>query len=172
MKLFRILTILLLSVMMLSGCDFFRSLLGKPTSEDIALLRAEKEREIAQERDSLAKIQAAQVDSAAVQPQAPQKPEVQAPQKPGTITVTHSNPHRYYVVVGAFQDQNNAAKYSERLKKDNMEVTNFKFKNGYNVVAVGGFETIAEANSLMNKVAERDDCPDPWVYDANTARHE
>ena len=43
MKPIRIVTILLAASLLFSGCDFFRSILGKPTSKEIEAARIEQE---------------------------------------------------------------------------------------------------------------------------------
>ena len=56
MKHFRIIAVLALSVSLLTGCDFFRSILGKPTSSDIERIRLEQAERQKAVKDSLAAV--------------------------------------------------------------------------------------------------------------------
>ena len=51
MKPIKIVTILLTASLLFSGCDFFRSILGKPTSKEIEAARIAQEAAAAAKRD-------------------------------------------------------------------------------------------------------------------------
>ena len=41
MKVFRLVSALVVALMLVTGCDFFRSIMGKPTSKDLERMRQE-----------------------------------------------------------------------------------------------------------------------------------
>lgn len=192
MRVFRVVALLIMSIFLFTGCDSIRSFLGKPTSADIEILRNEKAKELAASRDSALSSVSVDTSSVAEQPSALQptatkpvttSPKQQTQTQTQTTTsktatsvpskeVTHSVTNRYYVIMGAFDEMVNADKYAAQLESKGLKVTKFKFKNGFNVIALGGFNTLIEAQKEMNRQMEEDDCPeDIWVYDSNTKKH-
>lgn len=156
MRTFKILSILLACSMLLSGCDFFRSMLGKPTSEEINQIRMEKEAAAAAWRDSLARVKAAG-DSLA-----------QAVQTTNTPLDA-----KYYVMMGCFKIHDNAVNFKSFLERKGYTVYVFDFKNGYEAIAIYGSDDYADAYRVMDKTMETGFCPyDIWIYDASTNLHE
>lgn len=150
MKHFRIIAVLALSVSLLTGCDFFRSILGKPTSSDIERIRLEQAERQKAVKDSLAAVRAA-ADSAA-------------------RAASYVRLNRYYVILGAFYNQSNADRFTRTLKSLNYEVQVFDFRNGFHAVGVEGTDDLRVAyekayNLLGNDLLEGDF---PWVYDTQT----
>ena len=93
MKILKIVPAILIVLTLATGCDLFRSILGKPTSKDIAALRAQqlqKELIIKARKDSLLKVAAADREKAI------EKVDESA-LKDG-----------YYVIMGSFKVKSNA----------------------------------------------------------------
>ena len=149
----------LCAVVVLQGCDWVKGRLGMPTSEDIERMRIEiqqQERErMAQEaaREQMVKDSLAMVEAAA----AVQKPEVDG----------------FYVVLGSFKVHKNADALEAQVKKYGYSAEKILMKNGYMMVAVGGFSSFSQAHKEMEKIGELDCCPyDLWVYAASQGLHE
>ena len=148
----------LCAVVVLQGCDWIKGQLGMPTSEDIERMKLEiqqQERErMAQEaaqaqrvKDSLAMVEAAAV----------RKPAVDG----------------YYVVLGSFKVHKNADALEALVKKHGFSAEKILMKNGYMMVAIGGFSNFSQAHKELEKVGELDFCPyDMWVYAASQGLHE
>ncbi len=159
-KLVKFLPALLVAVLLLTGCDFFRALVGKPTSEDIermkqeAAAKARKQREL----DSLNKARALELERARIEAE--------------NAYLLDESAGRYHVIIGSFKVENNAARFLERLEKDGYTPRKFKFNNGFDLVSVGVYDNYREALKAMNDVLEYDRCPeDVWVYDINQNLH-
>ncbi len=157
MKTLKLISIAAVSVMLFTGCDFFRSIIGKPTSKEIermkieAQLQAKKQKEI----DSLNKIN-----------------EQIALEEASKATINEEN-GRFYVVLGSFKVVENANKMFTLLEKNGYKPITIKFKNGYEVVSVAGFNNYGQAKQELAKLLEYEYCPeDIWIYDIRQNLHE
>lgn len=140
-----IVPILVLVCLTLGGCDFVRSSLGKPTSSDIEALRARKAAAEKAEADSIAAVKAEQERVAA---------ELAAAEAAAA--------ERWFAVVGAFRDAENADSLAAKLEANGVKVTRFDFKNGLKVVAVAGEESMRNPDLARYS---------PWLYDKQTEKH-
>ncbi|NLX41614.1 MAG: SPOR domain-containing protein [Bacteroidales bacterium] len=153
MKPIRIVTILLAASLLFSGCDFFRSILGKPTSKEIEAARIEQEAAEAARRDSIARAE----EQARLAAEAAARP-------------VYSN---YYVIMGCYKIPANAQRLKAKLEAKGYDVAELRFKNGYDVVAIQGSETFREAYRHWYTMLERGDEPyDMWIYQTSMALHE
>ena len=131
----KILILAAVVAMLATGCDFFRKIAGRPTSEDIAAkverIRAEARALEAARLDSLRKAEKHRADSIAVMDSIRKEGQRSLPpERLGGLTVANL-PARYYLVVGAFVDMGNEpATFSNRA-------TLPKSSFPRNVVAVG-----------------------------------
>ena len=66
MRIVKLIMTLMAAAVLLTGCDFFRSLVGKPTSEDIERMRleAQEQARMKREQDSLNKLKALELEQA------------------------------------------------------------------------------------------------------------
>lgn len=154
--------ILLLTVLMifsLSGCDWIRKQLGKPTSEELAAMQAEMQRAKEQRMaDSLKQVAA--MDSIRLAEQA---------QLPYISELTH----KYYVILGSFKKDFNAENMVANLKKAGYSPVRIALKNGFDMVAAVGCDTYSEASDEILKIEDNDLCPyDVWVYSVEQNLHE
>jgi len=153
MKPIRIVTILLAASLLFSGCDFFRSILGKPTSKEIEAARIEQEAAEAARRDSIARAE----EQARLAAEAAARP-------------VYSN---YYLIMVCYQIPANAQRLKAKLEAKGYDVAELRFKNGYDVVAIQGSETFREAYRHWYTMLERGDEPyDMWIYQTSMALHE
>ena len=148
--------LLLLSV---SSCDFFRSLAGRPGSEQIRQKRELIERAEAC-RDSLER---ALLDSVA------RSERYAADSLYAVDTLTRSGKlrmasairsipgknlrHRYNIVVGAFSQPANAERLAGRFKAAGFEAEIFRYYGGMNAVFVAPCDRITEAMEAYRAVA-------------------
>jgi cell division septation protein DedD len=118
------------------------------------------------------KPQAVQQQSTQQKPQAvtQSKQQVQ-PQKSAPI-VNNSADYKFYVIAGSFKEDANAQKMVNYLKKGNFKPIVLNFKNGFKVVASGGFNNANDAYNERRKLLEYDFSPeDVWIYDINQKLH-
>ena len=109
-----------------------------------------------------------------VQPksQAPQQKTQVAPQQKSAPIVNNSAEYKFYVIAGSFKEDANAQKMVNYLKKGNFKPIVLNFKNGFKVVASGGFNNANDAYNERRKLLEYDFSPeDVWIYDINQKLH-
>lgn len=156
MKIVRLFSLFLIAATMLTSCDFFRSLAGKPTSKDIERMRieaqAKKQRQLDSinkaKADSLARIAAMEAEKKALK-------------------------DRFYVVLGSFKVQGNAERMYQFLEKNNYTPRTIRFKNGFELVSAASTNNLQEALKIMDELLAFEYCPDDvWVYDVKQGLHE
>lgn len=154
----RLFFLCLILVCFLSGCDRIRGILGMATSGDIEKARKELiEKAAAQRlRDSLEALKIA--DSVARHTQV--RPADEGLEK------------RYYIIVGSFKREKNSAGMLAFLKKQGYEPVKIPLKNGYDMVALCGYDTYYAARTEVDKIEQQEVCPyDVWIYDTEQKLH-
>ena len=192
-KLIQTVLILIPVALAATGCDFFRELAGRPTSDQIAAMaEAIRLEESARIADSLRKALAEpQEDSAATTP-APATPAAQAASTPtasspvtATTTPAAAAPatapsapataapapagdlKRFYVVMASFGNSANANKYASILEAKGYPATILK-RGSYQVVAVCGTDDEAAIKQSFDEIRRQDFCPQGvWIIDRN-----
>ncbi|MCR5710244.1 MAG: hypothetical protein K6G79_07160 [Bacteroidales bacterium] len=145
-----------------TGCDLIRASLGKPTSKDLALLRARRDAIEKAERDSIAAEKAAREAEAARL----------AAEKAAADSLLNSKPKRYYAVAGAFKEDSGAQVYVEKLRDNGFKVRIFDFKSGLKVVCVDGSDDLSVVREDMARLKKLKLAPtDPWIYNTNQKLH-
>ncbi len=151
---------------LVTGCDFFRSLAGRPTSEQLALKRdslaevarvkAEEEARLAAlEQQRLAAIAAAEQfsrDSLAAEEEIrTSKIMVLTPEKlKGTYNTQLER--KYYVVAGSFRERPNAEK---KL---------ISFRNGFHAIGAAPTDSVTVVLSSLKQLKAAKVCPnDAWI---------
>ena len=140
----KVLISLALCSVMLSGCDFFRGLVGRPLSSEIEAKREKIElalREKEQRRlDSLARISKIEADSLAAVSRLGELSAVilEARSLGGLVDETQPG---YCIVVGSFKNSSNAEKLAEKLGVDSHYISdiecgtrNITFKTLYKIM--------------------------------------
>ena len=183
MKPTRLFALILAALVLFSGCDRIRSMMGKPTSSDLERLRVEKEAQEKALRDSIARAEEAlTVDSVAVStPEKPiaanpaAKPATKAPAPAGSssaIPGPTGNLLRYSVIVGSYVKEYNVRAMTRRMEKRGETVTVIPFKSGFTGVAVFTTDDFAEARAKRKQVLASGAVPsDTWIYDTAWGRH-
>ena len=143
-----------------TGCDFIRASLGKPTSEDLAKIRNERNAREQFLRDSIAAVRAAEESQ-----QATPAPEASAPAESQPLK-------RYYAVAGAFKNPEGAQEYVDKLQARNLSVHVFDFKSGLKVVCLEGHDNLQDARQDLAQLKELHlSGSDPWIYNTNQKLH-
>lgn len=151
------LSVILLSVtVMVTGCDFFRVLAGRPTSKEIEAKRVEiLSSAVRQSQDSV------RIDRSPVKPGVTE--ETASVRPAGT---TSGEKKRFYVIMGAFSSRENAERYAERIKTFGYEPEFFGFTEGRTAVGIGGTDDAEQAKAFMRELKGQDFCPDGvWILD-------
>ncbi len=180
-KLIQTVLILIPVALAATGCDFFRKLAGRPTSDQIAAMaEAIRLEESARIADSLRKALAEPLeDSAAIAP-APATPAAQAASTPtasSPVTATTApaaaapapagDLKRFYVVMASFGNSANANKYASILEAKGYPATILK-RGSYQVVAVCGTDDEAAIKQSFDEIRRQDFCPQGvWIIDRN-----
>lgn len=168
------LLLLVMTLLLTTGCDFFRKLAGRPTSVELEarkleILRIEEaehqarldsiKREHQMMLDSIARL-----DSLAVLDSIRQVGgSVLNPSSLGGLFSTKLE-SRYYVVVGSFRSRDNAEKMYRRVAAKDYNPALISFRNGLIAVGVCPANTIKEAHSALMNVKKEKFCPEgAWI---------
>ncbi len=156
-RLLRLSVILLSVTVMVTGCDFFRVLAGRPTSKEIEAKRVEiLSSAVRQSQDSV------RIDRSPVKPGVTE--EAAEPVRPARTTSGEKK--RFYVIMGAFSSRENAERYAERIKTFGYEPEFFGFTEGRTAVGIGGTDDAEQAKAFMKELKGQDFCPDGvWILD-------
>jgi len=163
--------LLLVSVSMATGCDFLRTIAGRPTSSQIEQRALqihelqEKAEAEAVRADSIAaeaaKVAADVVDSSVL---ASVPPIIFTKLSDGKIRVDGSLPSRYIVIVGAFSVKENAEKLAEQFLTKGYSATTLTYKNGFTAVGVASTDSRVQLYGQLVKLKDEPLCPkDAWV---------
>ena len=169
----RFISALALAALLVTGCDFFRALGGRPTSADLEAKReavaARLEAEHAARLDSAAAIEKQLKDSLAAIEQHlidSLSNTKGAMMKPGNLGgLAESRPStRYCIIVGAFRSPENAARKVERCVEAGYPASVYTFKNGLNAVAVCPSDSLGETVRNLRALRGSTVCPsDGWI---------
>lgn len=142
-----------------TGCDLIRASLGKPTSADLAVLRAAREAREQAVRDSIV---------AAEEEKARLLIEEAAAKAAAEAAVVK----RYYAVAGAFRGTDGAQIFIEKLEENGLKVKTFDFKSGLKVVCLEGSDDMDDIRRDMATLKRLHLAPtDPWIYDTKQKLH-
>ena len=155
------------AILTATGCDAFRSLAGRPTSEDIEAKREQivaleafrqaRQDSIRLEQELIAKYNAAQ----------------EAVLSSGLVVITPESirslsgvnlDFKYALMLGSFKMEENAEKLSSRIREKGYDAALVKYNNGS--VAVGAAPTSdpVEFFAALNSLREDEICPeDAWI---------
>ena len=158
---------LAMSTTMLSSCDFFRQLAGRPTSADIEAKRVVIEKaEIAHQArlDSLRMVQKQVSDSLAILDSLKASHNnIISSAKMGGLSAAQLS-HRFCIIVGSFADRNNARKMAERVSASGYEPQVIAYNNGFTAVGVCPSNTLREVFESLKTVRSSGFCPpDAWI---------
>lgn len=156
-------------MVMFTGCDAFRRLAGRPTSEEIesrrAAIEAVRNAEHQARLDSMRQVEKKMADSLAV---------MDSLKKMKEITVLNSSTmgildtsvltHKYYIIIGSFMDKGNAGYLRKKAESSGYESVLINFRNGYTAVGVSPQDNIVSAYEALKKVSDEPFSPDGvWI---------
>lgn len=159
MKAFKLIVTLMAAAVLFTGCDFFRSIVGKPTSKDIERMKQEtlEQARRQREQDSINRVRALELEQAKAE---------------AAKNLLDESAGRYHVILGCFKVEGNAEKMNALLEKNGYSPKVIRFNNGFEVVSVAAFDNYREALKDMESIMEYPFCPeDVWIYDVNQNMH-
>ena len=159
--------VVLLGMSVLRGCDAFRRLAGRPTSDEIAAKREMILREEAAHQarmDSLSRIEKAKADSLALLDKMKDAGEMFLSVSSLRRANAQKLDKRYYIVVGAFSNVDNASWLASKITAAGYEVEKIPYGNGFTAVGVAGTDALAHLWDSLQKVRTEPFCPkDVWI---------
>lgn len=151
-----------------TGCDFFRKIAGRPTAQDIeskriAIMRAEEAAHQAR-LDSIKKEHQKIVDSLAMMDSIRQRGgSILNPSSLGGLFATKLEA-RYYVIIGSFRTRSNAESLLNQASVKGYSPALISFKNGLVAVGVCPVNNLKEAFHSLKQVRQEKFCPsDVWI---------
>ena len=159
---------LMVTLTLTTGCDFFRKLAGRPTSEDIeekrvAIMRAEEAAHQAR-MDSIRMEHQKVVDSLAMMDSIRQQAgTILNPSSLGGLSATELEA-RYYIIVGSFRSRANAESLLNAASSGEYSPSLISFRNGLIAVGVSPTNNLKDAYASLMKVRNEKFCPsDVWI---------
>jgi hypothetical protein len=150
-----------LTLLVVSGCDFFRILARRPTSSEIEEIRAEIRRvekarqdslelvRLERERDSLALVDSIAAMDSIVKNAGP----LLTPEKfHGLLSADFST--RYCIIVGSFKTKSNAVGFLKKVRQRGYEAGMFTFKSGWYAIGVCPSDHIRQVQRSLKTISE------------------
>ena len=163
----------LAAVLLVTGCDFVRTVAGRPTSAQLDEIR--KERMAAEEArhqarlDSMARAEKAMAETLAAREAqlldslTQAKGTVLNPSKLGGLYTTKQE-SKYYIVVGAFRTRSYAERKLTQCNQAGYTATIISFRNGLLAVAICPSDNLEETLKTLKKLRGTEVCPqDGWI---------
>ncbi|MBR3406120.1 MAG: SPOR domain-containing protein [Bacteroidales bacterium] len=163
----------LAAVLLVTGCDFVRTVAGRPTSAQLDEIR--KERMAAEEArhqarlDSMARAEKAMAETLAAREAqlldslTQAKGTVLNPSKLGGLYTTKLE-SKYYIVVGAFRTRSYAERKLTQCNQAGYTATIISFRNGLLAVAICPSDNLEETLKTLKKLRGTEVCPqDGWI---------
>ena len=162
--------ILVISVLCLTGCDFMRTLAGRPTSADVEMKRIEilraEEAALQARLDSLRKVEEKMIrDSLNALDSIRQiGGSILNPASLGGLFATKLEA-RYYIILGSFRARANAESLFKVAKEAGYKPALISFgKGGLIAVGVSPVNRLPDAYAALNEVRKEKFCPkDVWI---------
>lgn len=163
----------LAAVLLVTGCDFVRTVAGRPTSAQLDEIR--NERMAAEEArhqarlDSMARAEKAMAETLAAREAqlldslTQAKGTVLNPSKLGGLYTTKLE-SKYYIVVGAFRTRSYAERKLTQCNQAGYTATIISFRNGLLAVAICPSDNLEETLKTLKKLRGTEVCPqDGWI---------
>ena len=163
-----VISVLLASALLFSGCDMFRRMAGRPTAAELDRMRAEmmaeKEAEHQARIDSLRRVEKMLADSLSVLDSLRQmNGTILNPSDMGGLFTTRLEA-RYYIVVGSFLDRSNAEVFLGKVSASGYVPTLINFRNGFNAVGIMPSDNLRDVLNSLRQVKAETFCPDDvWI---------
>lgn len=170
----RFVILLACAAVFLSGCDFLRTLAGRPTSQDLEVKRAaiEQAREEARLQavlDSLEQVRQRMADSLAalevhlLDSLSQTKGTILNPTRLGGLYTTKLEA-KYYIIVGAFRTRAYAERKLGKCTEAGYTATIISFRNGLLAVGICPSDSLNDTWNKLRELRGNDICPkDAWI---------
>lgn len=156
-----------------SGCDFLRTVAGRPTSEHIEAKRQVvelQEQRIKAAADSAANAEriareAAEHEVAAAAALDRLNRESRIVPVSRIYNIDKSSlSSRYYVMIGSFSSVENASALAEQIRAAGFEAVLLPYRNGRNAVALDPTDDVVRIEASLRKALDCSFCPaDAWI---------
>lgn len=150
------------------SCDFFRSLAGRPTSDEIAAKRelivlAEKMKKNAE--DSLRKAEQKRISDSLYVAEALAGEDGKGVLRTGAKSIREGQLESAYIVmIGTFSESRNAGRLAEKAEEAGFEPLLLECRNGFTAVGINPGNSLTDAYFTLCKAREHDFCPkDAWI---------
>ena len=162
------------ATLLVSSCDFFRFLAGRPTSEEIETRRIEMERiqeeiRLQAELDSLEEVRQRMADSLAalethlLDSLSQIKGTILNPSKLGGLYTTKLETH-YSIIVGAFRTRSYAERKLKQCTDAGYTATIVSFRNGLLAISVCPSDSLSVTVDKLRELRGNGICPkDGWI---------
>ena len=162
-------------VFLAGGCDFLRSVAGRPTSDvieakaaEIARIEAEEQARIAAEKAAAEAAAKHSADSVAAVAYLAEAKATFIGASAIHALDTASVGTEYAIVVGSFSQPGNAAKFAEKLRTMGYEAAVMKFTNSHEMVGVCPTDDIVVLAEAYPRVRAEKFCPaEAWILVKN-----
>lgn len=159
----------IIASLLLQGCDFFRKIAGRPTSDEIAAKRARIELEEARHQarlDSLKLLQQQASDSLALLDSIRRSGVMILPSDKLLGQSAAELGCRYLVMVGAFSDAANAGKQAAKAEAEGYKPLIVKYRNGFTAVGLCPSQSLSDAFTAYKTILQKAFCPkDAWILE-------
>ena len=161
--------LLLSSVILVTGCDFFRTLAGRPTSDDIDAKRVQimkaEEAALQARLDSIRRAEEKVVtDSLAALDSLAASGVVMADASRLGGLVEENPGHRYRIVIGVFRERNNAQKLAAQAVDGGYPAELIECRRGMIAVGVCPSDKISRTYQDWKNLQGETFCPkDSWI---------
>ena len=173
MKIIKVIAALLVSICLLGGCDFFRQLAGRPTSQDIERKRVLLEQEavrLRRQEDSLRVVREREqerlrleADSLAALEEV-RSSGVKVVPSTRVVSARAELDSQYYVVIGAFSMAELAKRQASRAEDAGYTALQIPFRNGLTAVGACPSDRLSEALASLKKLRGESFCPaEAWI---------
>lgn len=150
-----------LTLVIVTGCDFFRILAGRPTSSEIEEIRAEIRRVEKARQDSLEIVRQERVrdslvraDSiAALDSIVKNAGPLLTPEKFHGLVSGDFNT-RYCIIVGSFKTKSNAVGFLKKVRQRGYEAGMYTFKSGWYAIGVCPSDHIRQIQRSLKAISE------------------
>lgn len=165
--------IFVLAVFLFSGCDFIRTIAGRPTTEDLQskrlVIQRQEEARLQARLDSMEKAQQHMADSLAalethlLDSLSQTKGTILNPSELGGLYTTKLET-RYCIVVGAFRTRAYAERKLKKCEEAGYTATIVSFRNGMLAVAVCPSDDLNVTLRKLRELRGKSICPaDGWI---------
>lgn len=162
--------LLILMPLTFTGCDAFRKLAGRPTSGEIAVMKATLEENarqdsIARQKEALDRARAI-ADSVEFSDSALASRGIRLASRTLAQGVSDTLSHRYYVIIGAFGQPEHARKLASSVESSGYAATLIPYQSGIIIVGLCPADDRKTACDNLAMVEKEPFCPaSAWILD-------